>query len=408
MRVVEASAFVAAPLAGLCLAQMGADVLRVDQIGGGPDFRRWPQSESGASFYWEGLNRAKKSVALDLSRPEGRELLQRIAAAPGEDGGLFLTNFPVGGFLSHETLRALRPDLVTVRVMGQADGGPALDYTVNCALGIPQITGPDSLGEDPVNHVLPAWDLVTGAYCAFALLAGERHRRATGEGQEIRVPLADMGIASIANLGMLAEVLDSGANRQRYGNDVYGAFGRDFVTADGARLMIMALTPRQWSGLVRALDIAAEVAGIEAQRSVSFARDEGMRFTHRDVLAPLVAERVARRAQADLAAAFDANGVCWGPYRTMLEAARDPALVTRNPVFETVANPSGVSYPAPGAPATLPSMTRGPVRAAPALGRDTEAVLADMLGMSGGEIGRLVDSGIVACAAGGPTGAGNG
>ena len=100
LSVIEASSFVASPTAGLYCAQMGAEVIRVDQIGGGPDFRRWPVTAANDSLYWENLNRAKKSVALDLSRPEGRELLQALVRATGR----FVTNFPVGGFLSHETL----------------------------------------------------------------------------------------------------------------------------------------------------------------------------------------------------------------------------------------------------------------------------------------------------------------
>jgi 2-methylfumaryl-CoA isomerase len=373
---------------------MGAEVIRVDQIGGGPDYNRWPKAEGGGSFYWEGLNRAKKSVALDLSSPEGRELLQRLAAAPGGNAGMFVTNFPVSGFLAHDTLKAIRDDIVTIRIMGQANGGPALDYTVNCAVGIPQITGPASLGDEPVNHVLPAWDFLTGAYAAFALLAAERHRRDTGEGQEVRIPLADMGIASIANLGMLAEVLHTGQNRERLGNEVYGAFGRDYVTADGKRLMIMAITPRQWTGLVEALGIAEEIAAIEAERGVSFARDEGLRFEHRDALVPLIEDRVGQRQSAELAGTFDRLSVCWGPYKTMREAADDPALVRDNPVFEEVANPSGFTYPSPGAPATLPGHERKPVGTAPQLGADTEEILGDMLGMGSSEIAALIDKGI--------------
>ena len=97
LSIIEASSFVAAPTAGLYLAQMGAEVIRIDQIGGGPDFRRWPKAANGASLYWENLNRAKKSVALDLGRPEGRELLKALVVATGQ----FVTNFPVEGFLSH-------------------------------------------------------------------------------------------------------------------------------------------------------------------------------------------------------------------------------------------------------------------------------------------------------------------
>ena len=162
LRVVEGSAFVAAPTCGLYLAQMGAEVIRFDNIGGGPDFRRWPLAENGASLYWEGLNKAKKSVAIDLGRPEGREIAQRLAAAPGEDGGLFVTNFPVDGFLGYDKLKALRDDLICVRVMGWADGSQGMDYTINSALGLPLMTGPVG-DEAPVNHVLAAWDLRTGA-----------------------------------------------------------------------------------------------------------------------------------------------------------------------------------------------------------------------------------------------------
>ncbi len=396
LRVVEASSFVASPSAGLYLAQMGAEVIRVDQIGGGPDFHRWPRSDAGASLYWEGLNKGKKSVAVDLGRPEGRELLAALVTAPGENGGLFVTNYPVDGFLAHETLAARRADLVTVRVMGQAHGGPALDYTVNCALGIPQITGPASLGEQPVNHVLPAWDLLTGAYAAFALLAAERHRRETGAGREVRIPLSDVGIATIANLGQLAEVLTTGDNRARYGNEVYGAFGRDYVTADSKRLMVMAITPRQWTGLIKALGIGKAVAAIEAARGVSFAKDEGVRFEHRDALVPLVEDAVASRTAAELSALFDSLGCCWGPYQTMIEAARDPVLVGDNPIFSTIEQTSGLSYPVPGAMATIPQATRQPPTRAPRLGEHSDMVLAELLGLSSGAIGKLHDAGLVA------------
>ncbi|MDO9489572.1 MAG: CoA transferase [Sphingomonadaceae bacterium] len=392
LSVIEASSFVASPTAGLYLAQMGAEVIRIDQIGGGPDFRRWPLGANGMSLYWENLNRAKKSVALDLSRPEGRELMQRLAASTGQ----FVTNFPADGFLAHDKIAALRPDLVTVRVMGQANGGPALDYTVNSAVGIPGMTGPAELGEAPVNHVLPAWDLLTGAYAAFALLAGVQHRAATGEGQEIRIPLADVAIGTVANLGMLAETVQEGHDRARLGNSVYGAFGRDFVTRDGARLMLMAITPRQWRALVEVLGIDAAVADIERQRGVSFATDEGERFDHRDALFPLVEARVRQWDRAALETALEARGGCFGAYATMTDAASDPVLVTRNPMFGRTANPSGLDYPAPGSFATLPAQPRGAPRPAPRLGEHSGEILAELLRLSDGEIGRLVDQGLVA------------
>ncbi len=395
LRIIEASSFVASPTAGLYLAQMGAEVIRVDQIGGGPDFARWPKADNGASLYWENLNRAKKSVALNLSTPAGRSLLQQLATAPGANAGIFLTNFPVDGFLSHERLSAMRPDLITVRIMGQANGRPALDYTVNSAVGLPNLTGPSSLGDTPVNHVLPAWDLLTGAYAAFALLAALRHRDATGQGQEVRIPLADIAIGSVANLGMLAEVMTTGANRARLGNEVFGAFGRDFVTNDGKRMMVMAITPRQWSGLVEVLQVSDEIAAIEAAARVSFAKDEGIRFEHRGLLYPLVEREIAKRRYDDLVADFDARGCCYGVYQTMHDAAHDPVLVTNNPIFAPSDNPSGMRYAAAGAIATLPAFPRSDARQAPRLGEHSASTLAALLGLSPNDIAALARAGVI-------------
>jgi 2-methylfumaryl-CoA isomerase len=369
LSVIEASSFVASPSAGLYCAQMGAEVIRVDQVGGGPDFHRWPVIAKNDSLYWENLNRAKKSVALDLGRPEGRELLQALVRAIGQ----LITNFPVKGFMAHDVLAEGRTDLVTVRIMGWADGSPALDYTVNNAVGYPMMTG---AGPEPVNHVLPAWDLLSGAYAAFALLAALRRRAETGAGSEVRVPLSDVAIGTVANLGGIAEVLYEGENRPRLGNAVYGLFGRDFVTLDGVRTMIVVVTPRQWSNLVDALGLRQTIAAVEANRGVSFATDDGLRFTHRDALFPLFEETIGARTHADLAAAFDAGGVVHSAYRTMLDAANDRAMVSNNPIFGAAENPSGFTYPAAGAFATVPQLERRPPRPAPRNGEHSEEVLS--------------------------------
>lgn len=388
LSIIEASSFVASPSAGLYCAQLGAEVIRVDQIGGGPDFHRWPVTDNNDSLYWENLNRAKKSVALDLGKPEGRELLQELVRATGQ----FITNFPSEGFLSHQTLAEGRPDLVTVRVMGWPDGSPALDYTVNNALGYPMMTGP---GPEPVNHVLPAWDLLTGAYAAFALMAAIRRREADGSGCEIRIPLSDVAIGTVANLGGIAEMIYEDANRPRLGNAVYGLFGRDFVTADGKRTMIVVVTPRQWANLVAALSIGEAVARVEAERGVSFAKDDGLRFAHRDALFPIFDEAIAARNHADLAAAFDAGSVVHSAYRTMLEAVNDPALVGDNPIFGSAPNPSKLIYPAAGAFASVPQQQRGAPRSAPRNGQHSVEVLSQRLNLSSGAIARLIDAGIV-------------
>ncbi|HQN52232.1 MAG TPA: CoA transferase [Phenylobacterium sp.] len=395
LRVVEGAAFVAGPTCGLYLAQMGAEVIRFDNIGGGPDFNRWPLSHEGKSLYWEGLNKSKKSVAIDLTSPAGRELAQRLAASPGEDGGLFVTNFPVDGFLSYDKLSALRSDLICVRVMGWADGSQGMDYTINSAIGLPLMTGP--VGDDrPVNHVLAAWDLLTGAYCSFALVSALLARLRGRGGREIRAPLSDIGAATMANLGFVAETLQTGHQRPRMGNDIFGAFGRDFTTKDGVKLMLLAITPKQWSKALEALSIAPSVAALEAELGVSFATDEGLRFTHRARLYPLFEQAFAARTAAELTPAFDAGGVTWGAYQTLEAALNDTRLFKDNPLFEDIRHPSGLTYPAPGAMGTIPQDQRLAVQPAPKLGQHTDEVLADVLGMSSGEIGKLHDAGVVA------------
>ena len=398
MRVVECASFVAAPSCALHLHQFGAEVIRIDPIGGGPDFNRWPLSPEGRSFYWEGLNKGKRSVALDLSRPEGRALAVDLIAAPGQDGGLFVTNFPKDGFLAHGKLRSRRPDLITVRVAGWGDGSSALDYTVNAAIGLPYMTGPAETPDQPVNHVLPAWDLLTGAYAAFTALAAERHRRLTGQGQEILVPLSDVALASLGNMGQIAEVL-TGGDRPRMGNALYGAFGRDFATRDGERVMVVAITAKQWAGLLEALQLQSAMAGLETALNVSFARDEGVRFTHRDMLFPIFERAIAACDLPALQARFDQHGVCWGPYQTLRRGLQeDPHLSLERPLFNLLDHPSGHRYPAPGAAANLEGAPRGPVTRAPRLGEHTDQVLAELLSLSPTQIGALHDTGVVASA----------
>ncbi|BCH25462.1 CoA transferase [Mesorhizobium sp. L-8-3] len=396
MRVVEGASFIAGPICCQHLLQLGADVIRFDMIGGGPDYSRWPVTATGASLYWEGLNKGKKSIAIDLSSERGRDLAVRIATAPGDDAGLFVTNYPVEGFLSHERLAARRSDMITVRVMGWADGRNGVDYTVNAVTGLPAMTGPTGLPQDqPVNHVLPAWDLITGSYAAFSLMAAERQRRLTGQGAEVRVPLSDVAATSLGHTGQIAEVV-VGADRPRLGNDLFGALGRDFVTADGRRVMIVAITGKQWSSVVEALEIGAQVSAIEAELGVAFAH-EGQRYHHRARLFELMQAAIARLSLADAAGVLEKAGVCWSVYRKLSETiSEERGFIRDNPVFAEQRHPAGFAYPTPGAAATFAGLGRAPAPRAPRLGEHTDEVLAEVLGLSTAEIARLHDDGIVA------------
>jgi 2-methylfumaryl-CoA isomerase len=396
MRIVEGASFIAAPLCGLTFAQLGADVIRFDPIGGGPDFKRWPLARSGTSFYWEGLNKGKRSVAIDLARPEGRELAVALITAAGEAGGNFITNYPADGFLAHDKLAARRADLITVRVTGSSDGRTAVDYTVNCAAGYPYLTGPED-AQRPVNHVMPSWDVTAGMTAAVSLLAADRERRRTGKGCEVRVPLSDVAFAMLGNLGHIAEVQTSGRDRPRVGNAIFGTFGRDFATADGKRVMLVAVTRRQWTALVDALGLKEEMARLEQELGADFAGDEGARFIHRGPVFDLIAGAIGKLTMAGLAQRFAGTAVCWGEYQTVLGAFRNDArLSAANPLFAPVEHPSGDTYLTPGFPGSVMSQARRSPPTAPSLGAHTDEVLGDVLRLSAAEIGKLHDAGLVA------------
>src|SRR2546427_5971257 len=268
LRIVEISAFIAAPLGGAPLAAMGADVIRIDPPGGGVDIGRWPLHR-GRSLYWAGLNQGKRSVTIDMRHAPGQEKVAKIITAPGDGAGIFLTNLPSSGWSSYTELKKLRDDLIMLLITGNRDGTAAVDYTVNAALGFPLITGPDGY-EGPVNHVLPAWDAMTGFLAATAILAAERHRRLTGDGQLVELSLSDVGLAVAGHLGFIGEAVIEETPRGRFGNHVYGTFGRDFVTRDERRVMVLALTPRQRRRPFGATRLSGGVRQPEARPGVYF------------------------------------------------------------------------------------------------------------------------------------------
>ena len=394
MRVVEGSAFVAAPLGGMTLAQLGADVIRFDPIGGGLDAHRWPVTAQGKSLFWAGLNKGKRSIAVDMRAPQGKELLTDLITAPGADAGLFLTNFPASGWLDYAKLTGRRPDLIMVNIVGNPDGSSAVDYTVNPATGFPRTTGPDTVST-PINHLLPAWDMITGTLAATGLLAAERKRRIEGTGQFVRLALADVALATVGHLGNIAEVQINKTERPKYGNYLYGAFGCDFATKDGKQVMVVGLTPRQWRSLVAAVGIGDACVQVEKLLAVDLSK-EGDRFAARHVISALIEPWVASRTMSEVREVFDAHDVCWGPYQTFAELVTiDPRCSSANPMFAEVDQPGIGTYLMPGSPLDFSAVERVPPGPAPRLGQHTDEILAGVLGLSDAEIGRLHAEGIV-------------
>ncbi|MEU1784848.1 CoA transferase [Streptomyces sparsogenes] len=202
LRIVEGASFVAAPSAGMALAQLGADVIRVDPPGGGSDFHRWPLSSAGDSLFWASLDKGKRSVTIDHRRAEGRELLIALATEPGRGAGIFLDNMVGRHRLTYEDLRARREDVVHVHLQGRNNGSPAVDYTINAEVGVPQMTGPQGT-DRPVNHVLPAWDLPSGMVAASGILAAVLHRDRTAQGAQLELAPADVAPAGVGSMGWL-------------------------------------------------------------------------------------------------------------------------------------------------------------------------------------------------------------
>ncbi|MFZ0970907.1 MAG: CoA transferase [Solirubrobacteraceae bacterium] len=401
LRIVEGSAFVAAPLGGMTLAQLGAQVIRFDPIGGGLDRGRWPVTTEGRSLFWAGLNKGKRSIQIDLACEAGRELVAALITAPGPDAGLFLTNFPARGFLDYDRLAERRPDLIMVNIVGNHDGTSAVDYTVNPATGFPWATGPRHLSV-PFNHLLPAWDAITGALATAGLLAAERARARTGAGQYVQIALSDTAFWMVGNLGKIAEVQINRHERAKDGNYLYGAFGRDFSTKDGHRVMIVALTLRQWRNLVTATGLQDSFDAIARLMNVDL-DEEGGRFAARELLGATLKPWVLSRTLQELRETFDEHGVSWGPYQTFTELVEhDPRCSEANPMFAEVNQPGIGTYLMPGSPLAFTGAERLRPARAPVLGEHTDEVLAGVLGLSEAEIGRLHDQGVVA----GPTAVG--
>lgn len=387
VRVIEIASFVAVPLAGMTLAQLGADVVRIDPVGGAADYRRWPVAHGGTSIYWTGLNKGKRSVVVDLRATQGQQLVQRLIA----ESGVVITNMAGRQWLSFDTLAALRPDLIHLEVLGRADGSTAVDYTVNAATGFPLVTGPGDFSA-PINHVLPAWDVACGLHAALAVTAAVHRRERTGAGCRISLALEDVALGTASALGFLTEAMVNGTRRQPIGNAVYGQYGQSFTSSDGTSFMIVTLTDRHFRDLAEMTGTTKVIAALAQARDVDFS-DEGQRYRYRDVLTGLFRGWFAECTAAAIETALAGTSLLWDRYRSFAEVAADGRL-RDNPMFAALHQPGVGDYLAAGLPASIDGAHPAAV-VAPALGAHTGQVLAERLGMTPDDIERLCQSGTV-------------
>ena len=251
------------------------------------------------------------------------------------------------------------------------------------------VTGPVGWG-DPVNHVLPAWDLACGLYASTALLSAELRRRSTGAGSQIRVPLEDVALAGAGNLGFLAEAQVNGVERPRIGNHLYGSLARDFTTRDGRRVMIVALTNRHWRDLQAVTGLTGAISALETELEIQLSH-ESARYRHRDVITALLEPWFAERDFDEVARALSGSSVLWSGYRTFRQVLNDNIANPAGSLLQEIDEPGVGPHLAPASPISFgPRGSSAHVERAPSLGEHSASILRDDLGLPAKEIQALL------------------
>ncbi len=388
LRVIDLSRVLAGPLCTQTLGDLGAEVIKVERPGEGDDTRNWGPPYAGPlSAYFVGVNRNKRSLTLDLSRDEGRVVLDRLMRG----GDVLVDNFKQGtldrwGF-DDKWFEANAPGMIRCSITGYGSSGPkaatpGYDFILQAETGLMAITG--EVDGTPMKLGVAIVDICTGMQAAIAILAALEARRRTGKGQRCDVNLHDTGLHILANVA--ANHLVSGEEPGRYGNGhpnivpyrTYGAADGDLALAVG--------NDRQFQAL------AGVVGHPEWAEDPRFATNPE-RVRHREVVDQMVGEVIAAKTRADWVAIFDGAGIPSGSINRVSEALTSPQTVARDMVLE-MEHPAAGTFRTLGLPiemsATPPSVRLLP----PTLGSDNDAVLGE-LGFSAEEIAGLRAAGVV-------------
>lgn len=399
IKVLELGRVLAGPWAGQMLADLGAEVIKVEHPRGGDDTRGWgppvfPHSDgspSAQSAYFLAANRAKKSIAVDFSQPQGLALVQELA----DRCDVVIENFRVGALrkyaLDYDSIAARNPGVIYCSITGFGQTGPrrhqgGYDFVVQALGGLMSVTGqPDGTpGGEPMKVGVPVTDLFTGMYAATGILAALNARHASGRGQAIDLSLFDVQIAMLANQGM--NYLVSGKVPVRLGNDHPNVVPcGTYATADGYLVLTIG-SDVQFERLCEAMDLR------HLLDDARFGANAG-RSVHRDALNQLLTERFAARTTEDWLDRFDQAKVPAAPVNTVATAFDDRQARARGLKIDipasyglvpTIANPLRLSddpVPYDAAP--------------PMLGQHTDEVLRERLGLSPHAVAALCEAGIV-------------
>ncbi len=400
IRVLDLSRILAGPWAGQMLADLGADVIKVERPGAGDDTRGWGppwlRDEAGedthVAAYYLCANRNKRSVTIDITRPEGQELVRELAA----ESDVVLENFKLGGLkqygLDYASLQAVNPRLVYCSITGFGQDGPyapraGYDFLIQGLGGLMSITGrPDEEeGGGPMKVGVALTDILTGLYATNAVLAALAWRERSGEGQFIDLALLDVQVACLANQAM--NYLTTGNNPSRLGNAHPNIVPyQDFPTADG--YMILAIgNDSQFARFCR------EAGRAELAADTRFATNRA-RVGNRAELIPLLKRLTIERSTAEWIAALEAISVPCGPINTLADVFADPQVVARGLKVE-MPHPLAGRVPLVANPIRLSSTPVEYRSPPPLLGEHTDAVLGGTLGLDPGRIAALRSGGVI-------------
>jgi len=399
VRVLDMSRVLAGPWCGQLLADLGADVVKIERPGVGDDTRAWGPPylqdrdgrDTSESAYYLSANRGKQSVALNIATPEGQELIRRLAA----QSDVLIENYKAGDLqrygLDYDRLHALHPGLIYCSITGFGQTGPlrmaaGYDYLIQAMGGLMSVTGErdDLPGGGPQKVGVAVADLFTGLYATVAILAALAYRQRTGQGQHLDLALLDTQVAMLANLNM--QYLTSGQTPTRQGNAHATVVPYQVFDASDGQFILAIGNDAQFAKFC----VAAE---LNLHRDARFTRN-AERVRHRQELIPLLAETLRKRTAAEWAALLEPLGVPAGPINDLKQVFEHPQVVARRMQLSL---PHVLSGEAPSVANPIKmSVTPPRYRAAPPLlGQHTRSALSSRLGLSDAELTRLQELGVL-------------
>ena len=400
IRVLDLSRVLAGPWAGQMLADLGADVIKVERPGSGDDTRHWGPPflrdaegrDTAEAAYYLCANRNKRSLTVDFTQPEGQRLIRELAA----QSDVLLENFKVGGLaaygLDYASLKAINPRLIYCSITGFGQQGPyaqraGYDFMIQGLGGLMSLTGraADEEGAGPVKVGVALTDILTGLHASVAVLAALNHRHASGEGQHIDLALLDVQVACLANQAL--NYLTTGVAPRRLGNAHPNIVPyQDFPTADGDFI----LTVGNDGQFRKFCEVAGHPEWADDPRFVS----NSARVAHRAELIPLIRQATVFRTTAEWVTALEAAGVPCGPINDLAQVFADPQVLARGMRVD-LPHPLAGSAPGVASPLRLSATPVEYRNAPPLLGEHTETILAERLGLDGETIAGLLARGVI-------------